>query len=165
VTTGGHDAYPRAIREELGVDVKHRTNRYLNNWIEQDHREIKQRYGPMRGFGSFKSAGRFCRAFDELRSFYRVPGTRGTKKSLAGRRQHHRERTATPPDPPGRLILLCTVWKPHAPSSIISEPPVLTEPAVIARAKGPGKGFISATVRFSALFSIETKFDSPIASA
>jgi len=37
VTTDGHDAYPRAMREELGVTVKHRTNRYLNNWIEQDH--------------------------------------------------------------------------------------------------------------------------------
>ncbi len=95
VTTDGHDSYPRAIREELGVDVKHRTNRYLNNWIEQDHRGIKQRYGPMRGFGSFESAGRFCRAFDEMRSFYRAPGVRGAKMSLAARRRHHQERTAT----------------------------------------------------------------------
>jgi transposase-like protein len=73
--------------------VLHRTNRYLNNWIEQDHRGIKQRYGPMRGFGSFESAGRFCRAFDEMRSFYRRPGARRTKMSLAARRHHHRERT------------------------------------------------------------------------
>jgi transposase-like protein len=94
VTTDGHDSYPRAIREELGEAVLHRTNRYLNNWIEQDHRGIKQRYGPMRGFGSFESARRFCRAFDEMRSFYRVPGVRGAKMSLEARRRHHQARTA-----------------------------------------------------------------------
>jgi putative transposase len=93
VTTDGHDAYPRAIREALGESVLHRTNRILNNWIEQDHRGIKQRYGPMRGFGSFESAGRFCRAFDEMRRFYRNPGARGTTRSLAARRHHYRERT------------------------------------------------------------------------
>jgi len=93
VTTDGHDSYPRAIREELGPSVTHRTNRYLNNWIEQDHRGIKHRYSPMRGFGSFESAGRFCRAYDELRSFYRRPGGRGARMSLGARRQHHRDRT------------------------------------------------------------------------
>ena len=31
VTTDGHDSYPRAIRSELGKDVRHRTSRYLNN--------------------------------------------------------------------------------------------------------------------------------------
>lgn len=64
VRTDGHDAYPRAIRETLGGEVLHRCNPYLNNRLEQDHRGIKQRYYPMRGFGSFKSAARFCRAFD-----------------------------------------------------------------------------------------------------
>jgi putative transposase len=34
---------PRAIRETLGSDVVHRTNPYLNNRLEQDHRGIKQR--------------------------------------------------------------------------------------------------------------------------
>ncbi len=65
VTTDGHDSYPRAIRRVLGRKVEHRTNRYLNNRVEQDHRGIKQRYYPMRGFGNFKSASRFCQAFDE----------------------------------------------------------------------------------------------------
>ena len=41
VTTDGHDSYPRAIRTELDKRVKHRTNQYLNNRIEQDHRGIK----------------------------------------------------------------------------------------------------------------------------
>jgi putative transposase len=72
VTSDGHDAYPAAIRGELGEEVRHRTNVYLNNRLEQDHRGIKDRYRPMRGFKSVSSAGRFCRAFDELRSFLRV---------------------------------------------------------------------------------------------
>jgi len=32
----------------------------VNNRIAQDHRSIKQRYYPMRGFGSFAPASRFC---------------------------------------------------------------------------------------------------------
>ena len=36
VTTDGHAAYPRAIRETLGEDVIHRCNPYLNNRIEID---------------------------------------------------------------------------------------------------------------------------------
>jgi transposase-like protein len=84
VTTDGHTAYPRAIRETLGADVEHRCNQYLNNRIEQDHRGIKQRSYPMRGFGSFDAAARFCRAFEELRQFewYR----RAETGSLAERR-------------------------------------------------------------------------------
>ena len=72
VTTDGHDAYPAAIRSELGEAVRHRTNTYLNNRLEQDHRGIKDRYRPMRGFKNTGSAGRFCRGFDELRNFLRV---------------------------------------------------------------------------------------------
>ncbi len=59
VTTDGHDAYPRAIKEVLGEHVRHRLNIYLNNRIEQDHRGIKQRYGPMLSFKSFPSAAPF----------------------------------------------------------------------------------------------------------
>jgi putative transposase len=71
VTTDGHDSYPRAIRTELGQDVRHRTSVYLNNRLEQDHRGIKGRYQPMRGFKYPTSAARFCRGFDELRNFLR----------------------------------------------------------------------------------------------
>jgi transposase-like protein len=71
VTTDGHDSYPHAIRGVLGRKVEHRTSRYLNNRMEQDHRGIKQRYYPMRGFGSLGSASRFCRAFDEQRHYFR----------------------------------------------------------------------------------------------
>ncbi len=75
VTTDGHDAYPRAIRETLGDDVTHRCCPYLNNRLEQDHRGIKQRYYPMRGFGNTDSAARFCRAFDEQRHYFRMRTT------------------------------------------------------------------------------------------
>jgi putative transposase len=71
VTTDGHDSYPRAIRTTLGKGVRHRTSAYLNNRLEQDHRGIKGRYRPMRGFKCPRSAARFCRAYDELRNFLR----------------------------------------------------------------------------------------------
>ena len=41
VTTDGHDSYPGAVKAELGDAAHHRTNRYLNNHLEQDHRGIK----------------------------------------------------------------------------------------------------------------------------
>ena len=90
VTTDGHDSYPRAIRETLGSEVTHRTNRYLNNRLEQDHRGMKQRYYPMRGFGSVASASRFCRAFDEVRQFFRVRTTMKQQVSLAHQREAFR---------------------------------------------------------------------------
>src|SRR3954447_18982253 len=71
VTTDGHDSYPRAIRTELGKAVRHRTSRYLNNRLEQDHRGIKDRRRPMLGLKSTVSATRYCRGYDELRNFLR----------------------------------------------------------------------------------------------
>jgi putative transposase len=86
-TTDGHDAYPRAIREILGKDVLHRTNTYLNDRLEQDHRGIKQRSYPMRGFGSVTSAARFCRTFDEVRQYFRACSTMEQQVSLAQQRE------------------------------------------------------------------------------
>jgi putative transposase len=71
VTTDGHDSYPRAIRTVLGTRVQHRDSQYLNNRLEQDHRGVKGRNGPMRGLKCPRSAGQFCRAYDELRNFLR----------------------------------------------------------------------------------------------
>ena len=68
-----HDpAYRRAIRWIIGRKAWHRTTQYLNNYTEQSHRGVKQRYYPMLGFGSFQSASRFCAAFDALRQYFRV---------------------------------------------------------------------------------------------
>jgi transposase-like protein len=92
VTTDGHDAYPRAIRETLGDAVIHRTSRYKNNRIEQDHRGIKQRYYPMRGFGSFAAAARFCASFEEQRQYFRPVAHSGEAASLANRRRLFQDR-------------------------------------------------------------------------
>jgi transposase-like protein len=54
VTTDLHPAYRRAIRWIIGRKAKHRTAQYLNNYTEQSHRAVKQRYYPMLGFGSFE---------------------------------------------------------------------------------------------------------------
>ena len=72
ITTDLHPAYRRAIRWIVGRKALHRTTRYQNNYTEQSHRAVKQRYYPMLGFGSFESASRFCTAFDELRQYFRV---------------------------------------------------------------------------------------------
>ena len=86
VTTDGHESYPRAIRTELGRAVRHRTSRYLNNRLEQDHRSLKGRYRPMRGFKCPRAAARFCRGHDELRSFFRPRSHRNQHVLAASRR-------------------------------------------------------------------------------
>jgi putative transposase len=94
VTTDGHAAYPRAIRETLGKKVLHRCSPYLNSRLEQDHRGIKQRYYPMQGFGNVASAARFCQAFEEVRQWFR-PRQRMTQAvSLADKRRLFVERFA-----------------------------------------------------------------------
>lgn len=60
ITTDGHRSSPRAIRETMGSEVVHRTSKYLNHCLELDHRGIKQREYPMRGFGAVEAAARFC---------------------------------------------------------------------------------------------------------
>ena len=91
VTTDGHASYPRAIKTELGKtelgeDVRHRTGVHRNNRLEQDHRGLKGRYRPMRGFKCPRSAARFCRGHDELRNFLR-PRSRHNQHLPAARRR------------------------------------------------------------------------------
>jgi transposase-like protein len=78
ITTDGHEAYPRAIRNVFGDRVLHRTNRHLNNHLEQDHRGIKQRYQPT----------------DETRAFLRPQSHRNQPVTLAQRRAIHQDRFA-----------------------------------------------------------------------
>src|SRR5262249_3567005 len=63
-----------------------RTNRYLNNLIEQDHRSIKQWTRPMGGFKNVESAKRFCRVHNEVRNFLRPRSCRNEVVSLVRRR-------------------------------------------------------------------------------
>ena len=89
VTTDGHSSYPGAIKAELGDTVIHRTNRYLTNHLEQDHRGIEQRTHWMCGFKSFMSAERFCRIYEEVRHFLRARCRRNETISLAWQRTLH----------------------------------------------------------------------------
>jgi putative transposase len=95
VTTDGHDSYPGAIRTELGRRVRHRTSRYLNNRLEQDHRGLKGRYRPMQGFRCPRSAARFCRGHDELRNFLRLRSRHNQLVSADRRRLLLLRRTVT----------------------------------------------------------------------
>jgi transposase-like protein len=61
ITLDGYQASHRAAREVLaqrrgGGQTKIRSSKYLNNLIEQDHRPIKLRLGPMLGLKRFRNA-------------------------------------------------------------------------------------------------------------
>jgi putative transposase len=79
----------------MGSDVQHRTSKYLNNRLEQDHRGIKQRYYPMRGLGTGEAATRFYCAFDELHNYLRPRSTIGEPISLLEQRHVFLQRLAT----------------------------------------------------------------------
>ena len=90
-TTDRHNAYPCAIRETLGGGTIQRTSCSMNNRIAPDHRGIKQRYYPMRGFDSFAVVARFASAFEEQRQYFRAVSQDGERVSSAERRIRHRE--------------------------------------------------------------------------
>jgi transposase-like protein len=61
ITLDAYAASHRAIRElksegSMSRRVRVRSSKYLNNIVEQDHRRIKQRIGPMLGFKRFDTA-------------------------------------------------------------------------------------------------------------
>jgi transposase-like protein len=60
VTLDGYAASHRTVREfsehSPGRPITIRSSKYLNDLIEQDHRAIKSRVGPMLGFKDFVSA-------------------------------------------------------------------------------------------------------------
>ena len=61
ITLDAYAASHRAVRElksegSLPRRVRLRSNKYLNNVEEQDHRRVKQRTGPMLGFKRFDTA-------------------------------------------------------------------------------------------------------------
>src|SRR5262245_38048299 len=61
ITLDAYAASHPAVREmkeagELPQRVKVRSSQYLNNLIEQDHRRVKHRIGPMLGFKRFENA-------------------------------------------------------------------------------------------------------------
>ena len=76
ITLDGYAASHRAVREmkvdgELPADTKLRSSKYLNNLIEQDHRGVKLRIGPMLGFKQLRTAAVTIAGIELLR---RIPG-------------------------------------------------------------------------------------------
>jgi len=57
ITTDKYAATIKAIKTSSEFEgVKHRSSKYMNNIIEQDHRRIKRKTNSIRGFKSFESA-------------------------------------------------------------------------------------------------------------
>ena len=57
----GYAASHRVVREmkadgQMPINTKLRSSKYLNNLVEQDHRGVQLRIGPMLGFKRFKAA-------------------------------------------------------------------------------------------------------------
>src|SRR5665811_2406316 len=67
-----HPSYRKAIRRIGGRKAEPRTKQYLNNYTEQSHSGLKQRYCPMRGFGNFRPAAQLSAAFEAPQLHFRV---------------------------------------------------------------------------------------------
>jgi transposase-like protein len=76
ITLDGYAASHRAVREmkadgQLFADTKVRSSKYLNNLIEQDHRGVKLRIGPMLGFKWFRTAAITIAGVELLRRIHK----------------------------------------------------------------------------------------------
>ena len=83
-------AYPKAIdelkeKEELSEQVELRQNKYLNNIVEQDHRQIKRLVKPGMGFGSFNTARRTIKGY-EIMNMLRKGQIQGVEKGAVQKR-------------------------------------------------------------------------------
>jgi transposase-like protein len=72
----GYAASHRAVREmkaddQLLADTKVRSSKSLNNLIEQDHRGVKLRIGPMLGFKWFRTAAITIAGVELLRRIHK----------------------------------------------------------------------------------------------
>jgi transposase-like protein len=56
---------------QLPTDTKIRSSKYLNNLIEQDHRGVKLRIGPMLGFKWFTTAAIVIAGIELLRRIHK----------------------------------------------------------------------------------------------
>jgi putative transposase len=76
ITLDGYAASHRAVREmktdgQLPAETKVRSSKYLNNLIEQDHRGVKLRIGPMLGFKWFTTAAIVLAGIELLRRIHK----------------------------------------------------------------------------------------------
>jgi transposase-like protein len=76
ITLDGYAASHRAVREmpkenEAWKWTRLRSSKYLNNLIEQDHRGVKFRTGPMPGFKNFDNASTTIAGIELMRRIYK----------------------------------------------------------------------------------------------
>ena len=122
VTTDKESSYPTAIERVAGRKVEHRTLKALNNKLEQDHRGIKSRYRPMKGFKTAESAARFCAAFEEQRAYLRQRRRHSEVRGLGIQRVNLTERVEQLRE---AFVNKKMVWR-QAQLSIYHEVPVVT---------------------------------------
>ena len=84
ITVDKNAAYPVAIEalkadEMIAAETELRQSKYLNNIIEQDHRNIKRLTKPMMGFGSFNTARQTLRGIEAM-SMIRKGQVKGISK-------------------------------------------------------------------------------------
>jgi len=76
ITLDGYAASHRAVREmkadgQLPEDTTLRSSKYLNNLVEQDHRGVKLRIGPMLGLKRFRNAAITIAGIELLRRIHK----------------------------------------------------------------------------------------------
>ena len=76
ITLDGYAASHRTVHDmqavgQLSVDMKLRSSKYLDNLIEQDHRGVKLRIGPMQGFKRFETAAITIAGIELLRRIHK----------------------------------------------------------------------------------------------
>ena len=84
ITVDKNAAYPVAVEalkgdEPLAAETEYRQSKYLNNIIEQDHRNIKRLTKPMMRFGSFNTARQTLRGIEAM-SMIRKGQVKGISK-------------------------------------------------------------------------------------
>lgn len=98
ITSDKEPALYPAIENVFGDYTTHRDNKYMNNRIEQDHRGVKSRTGPMKGFKDIFCALRFCTVFEEIRQLLRMKNkTRAEKRWIFASRFRAFNQLATNP--------------------------------------------------------------------
>ncbi|MDA1775244.1 IS6 family transposase [Bacillus cereus] len=64
-------AFKKLQKGEYYTDTKHCTVKYLNNFIEQDHRHIKRRVVKSAGFQSLRHASRTLKGIETIHAIYK----------------------------------------------------------------------------------------------
>ena len=77
---------------QLPVDTKVRSSKYLNNLIEQDHRGVKLRIGPMLGFKWFTTAAIVIAGVELLRQIHKSQFNLGRLRLLSGTQRWKRNK-------------------------------------------------------------------------